>query len=377
VLESDASLPRRIRELPALVLVLGNGIAAWAALRWLSRKGLRPFVVDEAPYLVRSSLHFRGLSGPPEGHQASPEAFGAWLDQNGFDKVVLLPCSDNWLESVSTVREALPERILASVPPPADLHHLDDAFLEGAFLKPTRSQDFYHTFHRKDVRVRDRADARDWLRRIAEVGHQAMLQELVPGPPENQVCLDGFVWADGSIPGLFARRWLRKYPDEFSESSLAVSIDLQEVEGAAATVRRMVSLLSLRGMFSVELKRDLRNGECRVLEINARAWWWVGFTCRCGLDVWDLALRDVLGDPIPPVDRYDVGRYCAYPSRDWYSYRALPHEEWEGYSTLVRRWIQATQPVFTLRDPWPAIVESRDRIARRVPRWPGRTGRNP
>jgi len=47
-------------------------------------------------------------------------------------------------------------------------------------------------------------------------------------------------------------------------------------------------------VFSAEFKFDERDGLFKILEVNARPWWYVDFAARCGVDVCRMAYRDAL-----------------------------------------------------------------------------------
>jgi len=75
---------------------------------------------------------------------------------------------------------------------------------------------------------------------------------------------------------------------------------------------------------------------------------------------------DALGERVPQVDRYAVGRRCVYPYYDLEAARA----EWKsGRLSLLswaRTWIGSWQPVFRWSDPVPALGFAFDALVRRV-----------
>ena len=113
------------------------------------------------------------------------------------------------------------------------------------------------------------------------------------------------------------------------------------------------------GIFSAEFKYDHRDGEFKILEMNARPWWYVDFAASCGVDVCWMAYQDALGLPVEPVTTYEVGRRCVYPVQDL---RACWHLWRNGRSdggVPVASWLGASQPVFGWEDPLPALDELR------------------
>jgi predicted ATP-grasp superfamily ATP-dependent carboligase len=182
-----------------------------------------------------------------------------------------------------------------------------------------------------------------------------MLQEYVPGPPSNHYFLDGFAGEGGEILALLVRRRLRMYPTDFGNSTFMVSVPPDEAAEAAASLRHLLGSLGYRGMFSAEFKRDERDGTFRILEVNARPWWYVEFAARAGMDVVRLAYRAALGLPLDPPKRYQVGRTMIYPYYDHPACRALVPGRVAAARRFLADLVRADQAVFSWDDPVPAL----------------------
>jgi predicted ATP-grasp superfamily ATP-dependent carboligase len=117
-----------------------------------------------------------------------------------------------------------------------------------------------------------------------------------------------------------------------------------------------VNSIGYRGVFSAEFKYDQRDGRFKLLEVNARPWWYVEFAARCGVNVCAMAYRDALGLPVASVERYAVGRRCVHPQHD----RAVGLRLWREGSlslwSLARSWLGASQPVLCWDDPLPGAA---------------------
>lgn len=378
-------------------LVLGTGITALGVIRRLGRLGVHGYLVSDRPAFIRGSRWYRPtrlLSAPEPGDL--PE----WLAALPIERAALIPCSDTWLEAVASLPAAVSARFPASVPPqatarrlvdklllaellenagvphprtvelrtPADWERIDVKMKAETFLKPVQSQQFFEVFHRKAFTIGDPGEDDLRIAAALERGLGLVVQEMIPGPADHQLCVDGFVDRGGNVRARFARRWLRKYPGDFGESCLAVSIPLDEVAEGVELADRTIGLLPYRGVFSVELKKDPRDGRYRVLEVNARPWWYIGFTCRAGVDVCRMAYQDALGETIETVEGYQVGLQSAYPELDWHAVRSMPPAERPGMLRLVSTWLRAVQPVFSWDDPGPQLLVFLTRIRRRLAR---------
>lgn len=372
---------------PVPVLILGGGITGLGAVRCLGRRGIPLYVAGSRVGVISRSRWYRPL--PEEGSsEFSEQDLGSRLERLTVRRLVLLPCSDAWVMAVSRLKPELAARFSSSVAPPETLTKMvdkeffaetlvrlglphpttvilrepgaleavSDERLEGCFLKPNQSTVFAQCYGVKALRFRNRAEALRLLKDASAKGIKVMLQEFIPGPPTRHVFVEGFMDRRGRICGLLARRRVRMFPDEFGNSTFSVTIPLAEVSGAVETMRRLLGGVGYRGVFSAEFKLDERDGLFKLLEVNARPWWYVDFAARCGVDVCEMAYRDALGWEIEPVTSYRVGRRCVYPRLDLQNRLggrgARSMNDW----SLLRSWIGAHQPFFSWEDPVPGIV---------------------
>ena len=125
-----------------------------------------------------------------------------------------------------------------------------------------------------------------------------IIQEMVPGGGEAQfsyaaLCKDGH-----SLASVVARR-TRQFPRDFGHFSTYVeTIDAPEVIEPA---ERLLGAMRFTGLAEVEFKRDPRNGQFSVLDINPRVWGWHTLSKRAGVDFPYLLWLLTRGEPVPPL----------------------------------------------------------------------------
>jgi D-aspartate ligase len=368
------------------VIVLGGGVTVAAVLTLLARAGIPSYTICSRTDFVRSSRWYRELpmSGP-----ASPDNLVELLEKVPLKRAVLMPCADDWLTAVAGLPSALAEPFPSSGPPgsvievlvykwgfaqlldqqsiPHPRTHLIDSLarlasmpaadFEGAILKPLSSVDFSMKYGVKGFVVQSQNEA---LRIMANLEFPIMLQEFIPGSPTAGYFLDGFVDRNGRICGMFARQRLRMSPPKLGNSTLMVSVELNQVSEAEASLRRLLGFLKYRGTFSAEFKRDERDGQLKLFEINARPWWYIEFTARCGVDVSSMAYRDALSLPVEAVKEYEVGRRCVFFVNDIRAWKEQ-RKNGKGQSlwSWTRPWVGADGTPFHWNDPWPALAYAR------------------
>jgi len=311
---------------------------------------------------------------------------------------VLMPCSDAWVRAVASLSPGMRERYPASVAPLEavdtlvdksrfratlerlglpqprthdlssleDLERVSDDVLASSFLKPVRSQEFFARFGVKALMTTGRLDAREKLANSIGEGFEMMLQEYIPGPPGNHYFIDGFVDRDGICRARFARQRLRMSPPDFGNSTLMRSVPLADVALAADALDALFADIRYRGVFSAEFKRDERDGQFKLIEVNARPWWYVEFAARCGVNVCELAVQDALGRKGGAVGGYQVGRTCVFPYYDLAAARAEYAAGRLSALGWMRSWIGSYQPVFRWSDPLPAASEIAHTLRRRL-----------
>jgi len=365
------------------VVILGVGLSALGTARSLGRAGLRPYLVAPRGDLATRTRWVRGRV-LHFGETADPDALDAQLKQRGLGRVVLVPCTDEWLEVVASLALSAPETYLASVPDPGVVDMLVDKLrfaekvkllgvahpltvpvtseadldgrdLTGWFLKPRKSQLFARRYHRKAFTLDSPDAARDAYRTLAGAGLEGVLQEYIPGLSSDHYFIDGFVDRESRVRTMFARRRVRMFPLDYGNSTLMASVPLTEVQQAAGDLSRFLTEIGYRGVFSAEFKKDQRDGVLRVLEVNARAWWYVGFAADCGIDVSLMAYRDAVGADVPESTGYAVGVRCVLLPQDVRAFHALRKAGKISWRAWVASWLGARPAVFAWNDPMPAI----------------------
>jgi D-aspartate ligase len=378
--------PQQAPSGPVPVIVLGGGVTVAAVLTLLAQAGIPSYTICSRTDFVRRSRWYREL---PLAGTFSPDNLDDWLGKLPFERAVLMPCSDDWLTAVAGLPSALAQRFPSSGLAASAIEVLVDKWgfaqlleqqaiahprthlieslarlatmpaseFEGAILKPLSSVDFSSKYGVKGFVVESQNEA---LRIMADLDFPIMLQEFIPGPATAGYFLDGFVDRKGQVCGMLARQRLRMSPPKLGNSTLMVSVRLTEVAEAEKSLRRLLGFMKYRGTFSAEFKRDARDGQFKLFEINARPWWYIEFAARCGVNVCSMAYQDALGLPLEAVQRYEVGRRCVFFVNDLRAWREQRKDgEGESLWSWTRPWFGADGTPFHWNDPWPAVAYAR------------------
>jgi D-aspartate ligase len=79
-------------------------------------------------------------------------------------------------------------------------------------------------------------------------------------------------------------------------------VETIEAPRVAAEGERLLASVGYRGLAEVEFKLDPREDRLKVLDVNTRAWTWIGLGAAAGVDLPYLAWRYALGLPISPAE---------------------------------------------------------------------------
>jgi D-aspartate ligase len=388
-------------------LIVGGAHGSLAVARSLGRKGIPVwFVTHDHPIASYSRFVLRRGTWP------GPDAKGAaqWLldfaAHHRLDRWVLFPGGDAEARLVAQRHDVLSEAFVLTTPPwPVARFALDkrlthqhaDAVgvyspwsyfpIDGndiaqfacsfpAILKPTAHAGRNRFTTAKAWRVNDRAAllAR-YDEAVALVGRDAiMVQEFIPGGGEAQFSYAG-VWDHGKpVASLVARR-SRQYPVDFGFTSTFVeTVEHPDVEAQAF---RFLADLRFSGLVEIEFKFDARDGRLKLLDVNPRAWTWIGLGAAAGVDFPAIQFVLATGETLPRL-RGRAGFAWAHVSRDVVSAaRSIIAGSLAPRDYLRSLRGPTTYAAFAADDPWPAVADLPILAARLLSRRVGFSRRRP
>jgi predicted ATP-grasp superfamily ATP-dependent carboligase len=229
------------------------------------------------------------------------------------------------------------------------------------FVKPSMSQTFARKFGRKGFVANSENELIRYLQLMKNLKIDVMLQEIVPGLARNHYFIDGYLDKNSRPIGVFARRRIRMWPPSFGNSTVCVSVPISEVRDMAETVVSYLSTIGFRGIFSAEFKRDPRDNVGKLLEVNARSWWYNSFPSACGVNIILMAYLGAIGQPLQSVENYELDTHLIYFREDLksaltlLSQRSLSFRDWVAPMIGKRDWA-----IFARDDPNPFVMNALD-----------------
>lgn len=206
------------------------------------------------------------------------------------------------------------------------------------FVKPSITQLFSRAFPRagKGFVAKTPRELSYYYRLAVHHGIEVMLQETIPGPASNSYQLEGYYNPKHSPLVVFARQRFRIWPPDFGNTTLCASIPLEKLASERSVINRFLKTIGYAGLMSAEFKRDDRDGTLKLLEINARAWWHLWLSEKCGADIALTSYLDAIGDvdASSQNEQYEIGVKSMHlindirASADMFLTKRLSSREW-------------------------------------------------
>jgi len=369
-------------------VVVGGDYQGLGIVRSLGRYGVPVTVIDDERSISRVSRYATGHERVPELRDAD-ETVRILINactRLGLRGSVLYPTREETVAAIAGHREELSEYFRLPTPGwdsvqpawdkretyqraerlgipiprcwfPASVADLDQVDLSSpVILKPAIKEHFFYETRAKAWRVDTRAELEAAYEKAAQIvgAAEVIVQELIPGGGDQQYGYCAF-FKDGDALGEMTVRRRRQHPSDFGRASTFVeTIELPELAKHSLTFLRDIGYY---GLVELEYKQDLRDGQYKLLDVNARTWGYHSLGYAAGVDFPYLVYRDQVGLPVDEVRARPGVRWIRLATdlpnavRDL---RAGNARLWPYLKTL--RGIDG-EAVFDWRDPLPALYE--------------------
>jgi predicted ATP-grasp superfamily ATP-dependent carboligase len=224
-------------------------------------------------------------------------------------------------------------------------------------VKPAIKEHFFYETKAKAWRADSVDDLRKKLETASEfmpVG-EIMIQDLIPGGSEQQFGYCAF-FKEGRAIGTMVTRYRRQHPPQFGRSCTYVeTIDLPALE---AVSEKFLRLIDYYGLVELEFKRDMRDGEYKLLDVNARTWGYHGLGAASGVDFSYMLYQDQIGEAVGKARSRSAVTWIRLLTDLPVGLLGLIRQKWDlkSYWDSVTRF--GTEAVFCADDPMPGLVEA-------------------
>jgi D-aspartate ligase len=378
--ESRAAMARIDRNLPPAV-VLGGWATALPVVRRLGREGVEVYALGVAADPARHSRYARFVDlGPGDG---MPERWLEWLVESAPRGAVVLAASDYGAELIAGNRARLVEAGLVpmemndeaaqimldkqrtaelaeslGIPCPRTLPVDKAEDVAGRLdfplgLKPVHSHLFHAHFKEKVFRIRDERELTATLERTSRFGLEMVATELIEGPDAGLGGYSAYLDEHSQVMCESTKQKPRQYPPKAGTGTVHVSDWSEEV---ADLGRRLLTGARVRGHANVEVKRDVRDGQVKLIECNYRFIQATALFQAAGFDIVGFTYNRLTGRPLPSMEYRKGARgiFLAHDLRAFPGYRRIGELTTAAY---LRSLARPHHPMLLARDdPAPALA---------------------
>lgn len=327
---------------PPAALVMNTHITGLAVTRSLGRAGVPVLGLDdERGGLGQHSRHLAGLGLVPGPTVDGGAALADHLEALGpsfAEPPVLMPTNDDWVLALARHRERLEPHyrypfaaydVVQRALSKTDLYRACQAlgveipqtwYLDEGrspeqvatevdypcVLKPDDSRGFYGAFRAKVFVVDTPAAFVERCAAAAAYGLTLVAQRWIGTEPGGFWSVASYLSPGGAPRGVFTGRKLEQWPPDFGTSCLADARWDPQIADAGV---RVLQALGYHGISEIEFVRDAATGRLLLLDVNTRAWKWVGLPVAAGVDLPLLAYRDTVGDGFDSGPQRDGARW--------------------------------------------------------------------
>jgi predicted ATP-grasp superfamily ATP-dependent carboligase len=309
-------------------VVIGGEHPGLGIARSLGRRGIPVCVIDDQHSIssfsryVREVVRVRDLRDEHRTVENVLEV-GHRLNLRGW---VLFPTRDETVAAFSRHRNRLAEFFRVStpawettqwawdkkntyeraaalrIPCPRTYNPRTESELEGLYqqlplaIKPAVKENFFYATGAKAWRAETPEQLRRYFAKAASQirPEEILVQEIIPGDGDTQYSYCAF-FRDGAAHSTLIAKRMRQHPREFGRAATYVETVCQPQIEELAT--RFLKAIEYYGLVEIEFKQDPRDGEFKLLDVNARTWGFHILGRAAGVDFPYILYADQLGLP--------------------------------------------------------------------------------
>ena len=225
-------------------------------------------------------------------------------------------------------------------------------------VKPRNSRAFVDEFGRKLFIVENSFD--EVVEKVGlslDRGHKIMVVEMIPGPDSLLSSFNTYRTPEGKLLYDYTKSIIRRWPVNRGGATFHRSVWLPET---AELGRRLFEGIGWQGIGNVEFKRDPRDGQLKIIEVNGRFTAAHRLITEAGAPIDLIAYCYLTGQALPRFDSYSQSLYFWYPVRDFLACLQMRR----AGQTTFGQWLRGLAgkalllPAMSWRDPLPSLVEA-------------------
>jgi predicted ATP-grasp superfamily ATP-dependent carboligase len=311
----------------------------------LGRKGIEVYGIDYSNNSIAFNSKYckRSLIFPsPFTHPEECLDQFIRLGKSLADKAVLLPDAEHNVEFISKYKTELSQYYHFNIPAAdiltniidktkqykvaeqlgipipktlilQDLDDLKEAHLSyPALVKGASTEKWTTEFHNKGFIVRSDSELKKCFELASNKNLQVVIQEMIIGPNKNHFKVCAYYSMEKELLAIFSTQKTRQFPIDIGIGTYMISGNFPELIELG---RKCFEGMGYNGIGSIEFKKDDRDDQYKLIELNPRFWLQnIQATCA-GVNFPYIYYLDCIGERVEPVLRFkeNIRYWDAYP----------------------------------------------------------------
>lgn len=384
-MSGDGGLPR------GKVIVAGCTHGGLAAIRSLGSRGLHVIAISYEPteHAFRSRyISEREICPHPRDERAFVEFLLARADR--WAGALIIETNDYYATALARHKEQLAEHYRLVVPDwpvartfiekdltyelaercgvayprcfkPTTAAELESCLGEVQFpvmVKPVRSHEFVAVFRTKLFVAETPDELRCRFRAAMDAAIPVVIAEVIPGTDYKTLeRVSMHVDSHGDVVSELYTTKLRQTPPMFGMNK--VSVTTPEYPEVRAATLRLLEAVDFRGNAGVEFKRDPRDGQLKLIEVNVRLLADAQLSISAGIDTPWLMYQDVVNGVRVTAPPAEEGIYFVHLLTDLVELVTKERDRWRNRRRLLEPYLarRRAHAYLSWRDPMPALDE--------------------
>ncbi len=245
-----------------------------------------------------------------------------------------------------------------------DLESIKKEISYPCILKPVRGHEFFSKFQVKNFEAENESELTSRFELCLDAEQEVMIQEIIPGKETNLYKMQAYINSKGKLSAKFFWNKIRQHPPMFGVGRVGISRGIDETEETFSQVERMaetlMSHIGYKGYFSIEFKKDLRDNQLKLMEVNVRMPRNGMLAIASGVDFPWVIYKDLVEDIQIETGDYKNNFYWIEIYIDIYN--ALFHRKKENFTLkeYVAPYLSRSKAfaVFSRNDPKPFLKQT-------------------
>jgi len=243
-----------------------------------------------------------------------------------------------------------------------DVLDIRDKVTFPVMVKPLNSVAFMKEFGRKLFIILD--DFEEVIEKVAlcrSRGQHVMVVEMIPGPDNLLTSYYTYRTPEGKSLYDYTKSVIRRWPVNRGHTCFHQSEWLPET---AAMGRKLFEGIGWQGFGNIEFKRDLRDGQLKIIEVNGRFTAGHRLVTAAGAPIDVMIYCYLTGQPGPVFDSYSQSLRMWSPIHDFLAFRQMNRLGQLDFKAWVKSIFaqKLILPYFSWDDPGPTFAEFGSKI---------------